>query len=567
MADSPKEAEASQALFCSIADYVGRDKIDSVFNYKTYYLFERANADLIKIAYKRLDTPGISLQQIEKFGPLKGIINILKFHKDYHTTAGKIGDGRYQGYAGSKDWIDAINKTLESSGIEIIFNVGKKNKKTGTKSVTVINVKNFSIIKGKKVYKKTELTNKEFKAKITTFSQSNNLSEDTVTKEYKERKKEASEGFDAMVDYLDYIKENGSKLQFGMSLMALKSNMSALGKRIAYVKYFFKGNSDSKTVFEHMIPSLYTAKQMIENFYGEGVDLKQLKESQQVAMIPRDMDKRINIVHMDSMPSWFSLGMNPLSRYFNALTKGFRNMFALESIGGKNKGTVYGTEYLALNNSILKASKLNNSLLPPGNKLTGDFINNEVLNEMAELDNENVIQEKKFSKAVNLNKDFNDIIKDKTGIASEKTYSQVKAEVVGSSKGRFDFFIPPSAEDFVGLLYKTLGKSKLGDSQMAWYKAHLLNPYAGAMDNISRARVALMNDFKALKKELKIVPKTLKKKLPGENFTQEQAIRAYIWDKQGMTIPGMAGTDIKSLVDFISSKPELITFANELIAM
>ena len=67
MADSPKEAEASQALFCSIADYVGRDKIDSVFNYKTYYLFERANADLIKIAYKRLDTPGISLQQIEKF--------------------------------------------------------------------------------------------------------------------------------------------------------------------------------------------------------------------------------------------------------------------------------------------------------------------------------------------------------------------------------------------------------------------------------------------------------------------------------------------------------------------
>ena len=76
-----------------------------------------------------------------------------------------------------------------------------------------------------------------------------------------------------------------------------------------------------------------------------------------------------------------------------------------------------------------------------------------------------------------------------------------------------------------------------------------------------------MNDFKALKKNLKVVPKTLKKKVPGENFTQEQAIRAYIWDKQGMTTPGMAGTDIKNLVDFISSKPELITFANELIAM
>ena len=42
MADSPKEAEASQALFCSIADYVGKKEIDNVFNlkeYKTYALF------------------------------------------------------------------------------------------------------------------------------------------------------------------------------------------------------------------------------------------------------------------------------------------------------------------------------------------------------------------------------------------------------------------------------------------------------------------------------------------------------------------------------------------------
>ena len=495
---------------------------------------------------------GYQLQQIKNLGTLKGIINILKFHKDYHTTAGKIGDGRYQGYAGSKDWFDSINESLENQGVEIIF------KETGSGFVPV-NIE----INGKKQFENS----KELKDKIKTFSQSNNLTENTVTKEYTERKKEAGEGFDAMVDYLDYIKKNGSKLQFGMSLMALKSNMSALGKRVAYVKYFFKGNSDSKTVFEHMLPSLYTAKQMIENFYGKGVNLKQLKESQQVAMIPRDMDKRINIVHMDSMPSWFNLGMDPLSRYYNTLTKGFRNMFALEAIGGKDKGTVYGTEYLALNNSILKASKLNNALLPSGSELTGDFINNEVLNEMTELDNENVIQEKKFSKAADLSKGMNDIIQAKTGIASEKTYSQVKAQVVGASKGRFDFFIPPSAEDFVGLLYKTLGKGKLGNDQMAWYKAHLLNPFARAMDNISRDRVALMNDFKALKKQLNAVPKTLRKKVPGENFTQEQAIRAYIWNKQGMSIPGMSQTDLKSLNDFVSSNAELIVFADQLIAM
>ena len=70
MADSPKEAEAAQALFCSIADYVGKNKIDNVLNldsFNTYYLFKKSNQKVLDIAYKQLDVPGISIQQIEKF--------------------------------------------------------------------------------------------------------------------------------------------------------------------------------------------------------------------------------------------------------------------------------------------------------------------------------------------------------------------------------------------------------------------------------------------------------------------------------------------------------------------
>ena len=119
---------------------------------------------------------------------------------------------------------------------------------------------------------------------------------------------------------------------------------------------------------------------------------------------------------------------------------------------------------------------------------------------MSLFDEFNNEQEKLENESLDLDKDFNDIIEKKTGIGADKKYSRVKAEVVGASKGRWNFFIPPSAEDFVGLLYKTLSKGKLGDSQMAWYKAHLLNPFARAMDNLSRDRVALMNDYKALKK-------------------------------------------------------------------
>jgi len=171
----------------------------------------------------------------------------------------------------------------------------------------------------------------------------------------------------------------------------------------------------------------------------------------------------------------------------------------------------------------------------------------------------------KFSKSLDLNKDFNDIIENKTGIGSDKIYSKVKAEVAGANKGRFNFFIPPSAEDFVGLLYSTLGKGDVGDAQMAWYKSHLLNPFARAMENLANDRAAMMQDFRGLKKGLGIVPKNLRKKIKDSNFTKEQAVRVYIWDKQGMEIPGISKKDQKDLVDFVNADAELVVFGDQLI--
>ena len=171
----------------------------------------------------------------------------------------------------------------------------------------------------------------------------------------------------------------------------------------------------------------------------------------------------------------------------------------------------------------------------------------------------------KFSKSLDLDKDFNDIIENKTGIGSDKTYSRVKAQVAGASKGKFNFFIPPSAEDFVGLLYSTLGKGDVGDAQMAWYKSHLLNPFARAMENLANDRANIMQDFRGLKKSLGIVPKNLRKKIKDSNFTKEQAVRAYIWDKQGMEIPGISQKDQKDLVDFVNADAELVVFGDQLI--
>ena len=183
------------------------------------------------------------------------------------------------------------------------------------------------------------------------------------------------------------------------------------------------------------------------------------------------------------------------------------------------------------------------------------------------LDVKSKVQRAIIKNSLVLDKEFNDIIQNSTGIASEKNYAKVKARLVGKDKGRLDFFIPPSAEDFVGLLYKTLGKGKVGDSQMKWYKDNLLNPYARAIESITRDRNTLGNNFIALKKELNVVPKNLKKKFPGSEFTKEQGIRVYIWNQIGEDIPGLSKADLKELIDIVENDPELKLFAQEVIKL
>ena len=87
---------------------------------------------------------------------------------------------------------------------------------------------------------------------------------------------------------------------------------------------------------------------------------------------------------------------------------------------------------------------------------------------------------------------------------SYKEYSAARAQTVGANKGRFTFFNTPSAEDFLGLLYKTLGKGKVGDAQMAFYKTNLLDPYNRAELAVTNAKItAAKAILKRLKRNLK----------------------------------------------------------------
>jgi len=99
MADSPKEGEAAQALFCAIADYLGISKTKQEFDllkYPTYVLFKETHKKVIEDIFNKLDTPQITLPQIETFltkadGWYESSINIaLKLLNDIQKISNKF---------------------------------------------------------------------------------------------------------------------------------------------------------------------------------------------------------------------------------------------------------------------------------------------------------------------------------------------------------------------------------------------------------------------------------------------------------------------------------------------
>jgi hypothetical protein len=178
------------------------------------------------------------------------------------------------------------------------------------------------------------------------------------------------------------------------------------------------------------------------------------------------------------------------------------------------------------------------------------------------IDVKSKVQQARMNASERYNKIFNEILEEKTGIGKEKVFSDVKAGIRGKGARRQKFFIPPSAEDFLGLLYATLPKGVKGDKALKFYKESLLDPYSRAMENLSTDRINLMQDFKKLKKELNI-PKDLKKRTKS-GFTNEQAVRVHLWTKEGIDISGLSKKDLKELSDIIENNPKLKAFSEQL---
>jgi hypothetical protein len=200
-----------------------------------------------------------------------------------------------------------------------------------------------------------------------------------------------------------------------------------------------------------------------------------------------------------------------------------------------------------------------------------------VKNILEAVDIKNKVFQAKASKKRNLDTEFNKIVEETTGLKAKAKYSPVRARLEGKKKdkGFFKWFgrqltITPSAEDFMGLMYDLMGSGKQGNRHAKWIRDNLINPYNKAEQTILSAKVTVANDFAALKKAFPSLRSSLKgnplmDQIGVGPYTKSQAMRVYIWNKQGMEIPGLSKRDQNDLVAAVEADSELNVFADEVI--
>ena len=165
----------------------------------------------------------------------------------------------------------------------------------------------------------------------------------------------------------------------------------------------------------------------------------------------------------------------------------------------------------------------------------------------------------KFSQT--LSPEFNKMLQRTKGVDVEKTFSRVAAQKRGKNIGKFTFFVPPSADDFAGLLRYFVGKGKQGNKDLEFFNEALIKPFARADEGMKKMRQRITDDYKTLRKTFPDVTKKLGNMIDDTGFTFDNAIRVYLWNKAGFDIPGLSEQDIKMLTNKVKTDQDLKNYA------
>ena len=185
----------------------------------------------------------------------------------------------------------------------------------------------------------------------------------------------------------------------------------------------------------------------------------------------------------------------------------------------------------------------------------------DVLSQL-DVKSEVVQAKRKFSKSASQN--FNTMLEESEGTSRDRTFSTAEAKRAGKNKGWWRIFVPPSAEDFKGMLYRFLGTGKRGELHMKWFKIKLLDPFAKAIRNWNTYKQRMVDEYKELRKNNEEIVGMLGSKVGKTGFSIEDAIRVYLWDKSGWSIPGLDNATKQELIDFVNDYTGIKAYADTL---
>ena len=345
-----------------------------------------------------------------------------------------------------------------------------------------------------------------------------------------------------------------------------RNHWQRLGAQFVGYSEGFKSGKDNVT-FEHAMPNiasyLYLLDAAINNNMVFDRAYALIVSNYKLIALDKAADNKLGGVYKTGMPKGWKVDSNYWwERYFNELVASNDNGIDPESIimlDGRTLGEITGVQ---ADGTVRSAKGIS----------FDEKINQEELQQRTkELRELEAAPKKKrsVSQDENLNKEFNNILERKTGIESFKTFSDVQAEIRGRKKGKFKFFIAPAVDDFRGLVnYAFSGKGKQGEIDKQWLEDNLMTPYAKGISAIEGIRQQIKRDFKAAVKSFPKQYKLLNKTIGTSPFTYDHAVRVYLWQKAGFeTIPGLSKKDTKVLQDAMQAQPELMEFANSLLAV
>ena len=265
----------------------------------------------------------------------------------------------------------------------------------------------------------------------------------------------------------------------------------------------------------------------------------------------------------------FSTAINGVADYINKKKKIEGVIFTAKE---PSRIRLYKTLSRALSEKINGSfSFKNNTFIVSKNPPVSDNISNQpkqVQDVLNTFDIKRPVQKAKIKFSMDLDTNFNEMIERQKGIGSVKEFSKAVAQRRGKNKGRFKFFIPPSAEDFRGLTqYTFAGKGKQGEADQKFFEEALMDPYFKGVAELERARQQIKNDTTALLKMFKPVKKKLNKLTPDGDYTYDNAVRVYLWTQAGVEIPGISKRDQAKLQSLVAKDAELSAFAEGLLLL